>query len=1167
MTRLEVYLLGFPRIVLDGRNISLRRRKTVGLLAYLCMHEQPIQREVLATLLWPDYRPSSAFAYLRHSLWEINERLGEGWLVIDREQVSLSSHADWWCDARVFLHQSQKLLQRQGHSELGMLDQIAALYQDDFLAGFYLSDSSTFEEWQYFQAEEIRKIHRALLQELAVVSRNQGLIDLAFEYARQWVGLNTYDEFAQRFLIQLLYDTGQRVAALQQYEILRKELENEFGLQPQAETQSLIEEIRAGKLTGQQVETSSKQVQTQTNSSNLENFLPAYQVPFIGRQKELDQITRLLLLSERRMLTIIGLGGMGKTRLAVQVAKGIASHFPDGIRFVPLAGVSPAESILGAIAKAINLNFYEPGNTPCQQLVNYLRDKQLLLVLDNFEHVITDENISLLSTLLEETVYLKFLVTSRISLGLSAEQLFQLTGLHIPEYSHQEPLTEKELGERKELPDSFSALQLFLSATQRLKPDFQFTREEIEDVIGICRIVHGVPLAIELASSWIDLLSPKEILAEIERCLDFLKSDLRDLPERHRSIRAVFQTSWSLLNPNERKIFQALAVFQGGFSRQAALEIANASLTDLLHLADKSLLTRTGLDRYTLHELIRQYTLDQLNLDAQNATFIHGKHSSYYLGLLQENGMKLTGVGQKQALDQLFGDIENIRAAWLWALEVGDFESIASSLDGFTWYLFFGGFGQNLEIVLEKTIQAVEKDLSSAFKQVLLAKLLICRSAFLIYPLKDARAQDCIRAIDLIQGNHQERQVGLWFALLGEVYGWNIEINKGIEIVQTSLAWLREDRDKNGIALALHMLGGFFMKRGDHQAAKKALDEAIEMRKAMGDKLGEAISLGLLAEFYSGEHQYEAGIRALQDKLQIYQDYKIEASVGFTLLQLGQYADGAGDYQKAIGYLQESQKIFERLGCLEVINSCLSWESIASLRAGDLERARQLRLKSLQFAKQVDDRLNLPWGYLELGEIERISGNLELAREYFEHARQSYRNLNLLHIDGFYHKAMGDLALANGQYDQAVEQFQMSLVSAQREYHSWGQSYALQGLGRAALGLGDHAEAGRFIRQALVLSRREGSKALDFVILDAAAGYFQSLREDALAVELAALISTHPASWQESKDHMAAILTGAAGRLSADQLSAAYERGSQMELEDAIFEILQRLSQSEDQGQ
>jgi predicted ATPase len=405
--------------------------------------------------------------------------------------------------------------------------------------------------------------------------------------------------------------------------------------------------------------------------------LPVQTTPFLGREEELARLEELLTQPAVRLITIVGPGGIGKTRLSLAAAER-ARRFRDGVTFVPLAPLESAANIVSAIAEAVDFRFFGELD-PWRQLLNYLAPKGMLLVLDNFEHLL-DGGADLVAELLAEAPGVKLLTTSRERLHLTGEAVYRIAGL---------PYPEGELPMGREL-SQYGAVALLLQQAGLMRPGEAPDEAELVDMAHICRLVQGMPLAIILAAGWLEALSFKEIADEIASNLDILESENRDMPSRQRSVRAAFAYSWDQLSQDERAVFMKLSVFRGGFSRRAAGEVAGARLRALRALVEKSLLVASRSERYEVHELLRQYAAEKLD-ESGEQEHIQTAHSIYYLRALGELEEDIKGGRQVEAIAEIDADLENVRAAWIWAVRHRMASAIDDGLEAYYLHMYIRG--------------------------------------------------------------------------------------------------------------------------------------------------------------------------------------------------------------------------------------------------------------------------------------------------------------------------------------------------------------------------------------------------------------------------------------------------------------------------------------------
>jgi predicted ATPase/DNA-binding SARP family transcriptional activator len=642
---IEFRILGPLEVVEDGRTLSLGRGRERRLLGMLLLRaNEVVSQDQLVDALWGESPPPTALTALHGSVSRLRGLLGAG-----RLQTTPPGYLLRLAPDELDLHRFERLVEEQRYEEA------LALWRGPALADLAFE---TFVQGEIARLEELRvaALEGRFERELADGRHAELVGEL-----KAAVHAHPSRERLAAQLMVALYRCGRQAEALDAYRSVRTALVEELGLEPGEELRELQQRILAHDRRLDRVRPARRRA-----------TLPASTTSFVGRGRELGEVCALLERPELRLLTLIGAGGTGKTRLALEVAREMADEFRDGVRFVPLAAVADAALVAPEVAKALGLR-QSQGQSIVDSVKAWVRGRELLLVLDNFEHVL--EAAPFASELLAAAPGLKVLATSRRYLNLYGESEYAVPPLPVPGLQGLPDL--EALGGNE-------AISLFVQRARAVKGDFALTAGNASPVADVCARLDGLPLAIELAAARVRAFAPAEILARLENRLELLTGGPRDVPARQRTLRDAILWSYELLPPGERRLFTRLAVFSGGWSPHTAVEVCGRDLKvdvrdALASLCAQNLIRREqaphGRSRFTMLETIRELALEQLHASGEEAA-IRGAHARAFLHAVEGEGPNLRGAARSEWLDRLANEHKNVRAALAWSVrDDGDIET------------------------------------------------------------------------------------------------------------------------------------------------------------------------------------------------------------------------------------------------------------------------------------------------------------------------------------------------------------------------------------------------------------------------------------------------------------------------------------------------------------
>lgn len=975
---LTIKLLGQFEIRAKGELLVLPTRASQTLAAWLLLKPGIThRREHIAGTIWPDSTEKNARGNLRHALWELRQVIPDGYVQADQMSITWHSGAAYQLDVDLLLQNGET---NESAAEVALA---VAAYGGELLPGFY-------EDWVTLERERLHaRFEERAARLLELLLAEQRWRD-ALEQAEKWIALGHAPEPAYRALMTAHASLGDLAGVSKAWQRCVDALERELGVPPSPETAGLYERYRSGfrpdKMTGWQGDrvTDVLPGQLVTLPPRHPVTLPAQTTPFIGRAREVAALRKLLADPTQRLITILGPGGMGKSRLALAVATDERENFPDGVCFVPLAAVENPAALAPAILAALPIQLQADTRTPHQQLLAYLAGRRLLLLLDNFEHLI--DGGELLVEMLQAAPGLRLLVTSRERLRLQAETLFRLDGMAYPE-PQQRAMDED---------DGAEAIELFVHSARRLRLHFDPAPER-EAIVRICQLVGGMPLGLVLAAAWADILSPSEIAAEIGQSLDLLAVDLNDLAARHRSIRAVYAQSWARLDSAGQSALAALSVFVGGFNREAAQAVAGAALRTLAVLADRSLLVRGEDGRYSLHELVRQFAGEKLDAAGEVAA-IRQRHSRWFLNFVAQREGAIQGKGQEAAFAEIEEELQNVQLAWRWAAENRDIAAISLALECLGIFYNRTQYRNEGHIPMAQAAAGIGAPQTGG-ERTLLLQVQGWQAVLLHY---DGQAQAAGRIFDqCFEGlNHPDlapldtRRLAAFLYLHrgGQILGDRHRSRTAQEQAQ-AVALYRELGDAWWLRRALRALGNLEIFESNYGVARDLLTEAQAIAERIDDRTGLVDVMDRLSHLAEISGKLEEAERLVNQAIVLNRD---ELPFSLNLhIRLSFILHSGGRFQQAVDSMEAVAQRYRQLNLTQGTGYPYVQNGIAriQLHLGNYALAHEIATTSLNDWTRVFGWENpfflrtLGRAWLGLGQWEE--GHQTLSRAYYAQLKVS----------------------------------------------------------------------------------------------------------------------------------------------------------------------------------
>ncbi|MFC2095409.1 BTAD domain-containing putative transcriptional regulator [Candidatus Bipolaricaulota bacterium] len=919
-------LFGAPVLQLDGAPVSLSRKKAMALLAFLAVTRSRHHRETLAALLWPESDATAAYSALRNVLWILRQAPLADVVRGDRSTVELLDSETLEIDVNGFRDLSFDCPARShGLNEVcsdcePQLREAVELWRGPFMSGFSVANSIQFDDWQFAEGEALRRELTETLDRL--IEYYVAIEDWAMgaQYARRWLQADALSEVGHRRLMQALFAQGKRSEALQAFDDCARVLEAELGLSPEESTVNLAESIRASN--------------SATHSSRRSRSvgLPLSGNPIIGRREIAARIEHALVEDEAEVVTIVGLGGSGKTTLAVHVGRQIEHLFEDGVVFIPLESITAGEFVASTIAHGLGLLLPRQEESELvDQLVDCLRHRNLLMILDGAEHVLAQ--VSALLPALTSAPQVRILLTSRTPLGTKLATRIALDGLEYPDAD----TPQERVGD-------YAAVRLLRISARRYGHAHESGVDDLTGISRVARLLEGLPLGLEMAADWRSMFSWNEIADRVSANLEFLRHTSKEVAPKHRTLAAVFEQAWGMLPDEAKAVLSRLSVFRDGFTVEAAESVTECHIGDLALLANRCLIKRVGSDRYRIHELLRQFASKKLADASREIKHIGRRHAEFYMHAVARWVQKLAGPEQYPTLERMGLAMGNVRSAFQYASEVAASDLLREACEGLFFYY----------------------DMRTQFEEA----ANVFQSAANAYVRSDNRESDV--------------EAFLWIAS-----GWFVNHahpDIGAEHIATGLKLLDENPPVSRLHAMANVISAYACRGEDLEVHILRASSSTDFYKDCGDVAGEGLAVAAWATLESHRNLQRAQELAHQS-LRLHREAEDAWGEGLVLLALARMAEVQGNLDLALARYEESQRLSEPIASdiLGVIDAISSQARVA-WKLGQARRSEELAEQALELGRGIGSRLQTGRALLELARARRLLGDRTSAKSLVEEA-------------------------------------------------------------------------------------------------------------------------------------------------------------------------------------
>jgi len=905
--------------------MDLPLRQSLLLGAYLAHRDDWVGRDELLALFWPDEAESVA----RHNLSQLvyhcrrqpwfdgleSERTRLRWRVAsDLQLFRAAIGAGAWHDA-------------------------LELYRGVLLEGVPTGVAPVFEEWLESEREALQVAWREAVLQVAGALEREGRWAEASAHLATVLERDPLAEDALQAFLRCARVTGQRAPALRAFETFRATLRDELELVPLEATAALAKALRnapadQGVAPATGTEPVSQAPPTADAAPVVLRGFPAPVTPFVGREAELDRLHELITSDGERLVTLVGPGGVGKTRLAIEAGRRAAGAFTDGAAFVPLADLDDPAYLARAIASTLGLEVGRDDDEAA--LLEAVAGRSLLLVLDNLEHLL--DGAGLVAELLAASAGSSVLLTSQAPLGFQGEVHDEVRGLPYP----------TEADARFE---DFDAVTLFLRSARRAHPHFVADEADHAAIMRLCGLLEGLPLGLELAAAWVRLLRPAEVADALEANLDALAASHRDVPPRHRSLRAMFDHAWSLLNDDERVTLAGVAVFRGGFLREAAEGVTGTSLRTLLALVNKSLLRRTTDGRFEALEVVRRYGLERLGEDQARREAMLRAHAEHFVAFGLRAGPNLTGSELATWLERVAAEHDNLRAAFGTLINVGASEPGLRLATALYQYWHVRGHYREARATLDALL-GTDRSLPDALR----ATALRHAGAFARYCEDFSAARTLLdESLALHRGLDEPTSMAHTLATLAKLHRVLGDLDGAEQHLEEALELYRAAADDVRVASTLNDLGAVAQVRGDRAAAEVRYRACLDAARAAGEVLLTAMVLGNLGGCALDRGDAEEARALHLEAEEVFERHGFRVGLAITAQQLGEVAAFGGDVRTARAHFATAMTRFFEIGDVRGVAETAASVADAAVEAQDWAAA----LRWIGASRAQHDRLGL----------------------------------------------------------------------------------------------------------------------------------------------------------------------------------------------------------------